>query len=158
MSDANSGDESPKRPGMNAERADGGGQDPAQNPPKKKSRRRWKQRHKRSESGIRAENTKPQAPQAGDGVAASANSSTPTANPDAAHTAAGSPAEPAIGTPKNSKRRRRRRNRSRSRSGDARANNQASESAAQVGNAEPSNASGNQPHGKNHSVGDRGDR
>ncbi len=119
VSEANSGDESSKRPGMNVERAGAEGNGSSDNPPKKRSRRRWKKRPKRSDSGIRAEITSSPAPQAGDRLAASAaqagsrsSNSQNNTRTDTSETADQSP----IGSPKNSKRRRRRRGRGRGKS------------------------------------------
>lgn len=115
MSDANSGDESSKRPGMNVERAGAEGHRSSDNPPKKRSRRRWKKRPKRPDDGIRAENSRSPAPRAGDRLAASAAQASPE------HSNASNNSKPSesptgedhtIGSPKNSKRRRRRRGRS----------------------------------------------
>ncbi|MEP0942740.1 MAG: Ppx/GppA phosphatase family protein [Rhizobiaceae bacterium] len=64
MSDANSGDESSKRPGMNANGAGVEGDNPLGNQSKKRSRRRWRKRQKRSEDGIRADKTQEASPTA----------------------------------------------------------------------------------------------
>lgn len=66
MSDANSGDESPKRPGMNANGVGAGGDSESSNPPKKRSRNRWRKRQKRSDNGIQADKTQSASPDAGD--------------------------------------------------------------------------------------------
>ena len=57
MSDANSGDESSKRLGLNAKGAGVEGRESSGHPPLKRSRRRWRKRPKRPENGIRADKT-----------------------------------------------------------------------------------------------------
>lgn len=99
MSDANSGDESPKRPGMNANGDGAGGESTSSNPPKKRSRNRWRKRQKRSENGIRAENSQSASQPAGD------HDAPRPANATDSHAADGQNAK------SNNKRRRRRRGR-----------------------------------------------
>jgi len=123
VSEANSGDESPKRPEMNAERVGDGGSNSSEHPPKKKSRRRWRRRPKRSETGIRAETSNSNASQTGEPVGAhkfgtdiGAETAVGADNPAAASGTAATGDETAIGAAKDSKRRRRRRRRHRGRS------------------------------------------